>query len=892
MMQQRDAVYLLDGSSYLHRAYHAIRNLSNSKGLPTNAIFGFSRMLLKLLWDRKPRYMAVVLDAKGPTFRHLMFKDYKATRPPMPEELQVQIPYIKQILDGLNLRVLEMVGYEADDVIATLARIGEDRGFQIVVITGDKDFRQILSPSVSLWDTMKDRHLDYDTFRKEYGLNPEQIIDVMGLSGDATDNIPGVKGVGEKTAIELIKEFGCLEKVLDHLNEVKKKRLRENLREYKEEALISKKLVALDRFVPLKEAIEDLTVGIPEGQKLADIFRELEFRDLRDRFSQRAEEGEIKGRLVFSKEELSELWRQVKDNRPVAIAVKNAGGDPLRSELLGFAFALDEYQGYYVPLGHARPGTSGQGSGEGILAVLKGPLEDNTILKVCCDSKRDGLALRRCGIEIKGLSFDTTIASYVLNPGLRQHDVQTSAQFFLNHKMMSTQEAPGKGLRHSSELTLEKAAAYACEEMEIALRLRAAMDEALASEMNRSLFYDVEMKLVPVLMDMEWVGIKVNIAFFEDLSRRFSEQMAAIEKEIYEEAGLEFNLNSPQQLGYVLFEKLGLPAQKKTSKTKTLSTDVKVLNKLAALPFKLPKLLLNFRTLSRLKSTYLDALVSMVHPDTGRIHTSFNQTVTATGRLSSSNPNLQNIPVRSEEGREIRKGFVAEKGNCLLSADYSQIELRVFAHCSKDPAFVEAFKTEEDIHSRTASEMLGVPRGGVNPEMRRIAKAINFGIIYGMGPQKLCEELGIDLGTAKKYMDAYYRRYKGVLRYKEEAIASARQKGYACTLFQRRRYLPDMNHKNPMIRGEAERMAINTPIQGTAADLIKMAMIRIHERLELEGLRAKMLLQVHDELLFEVPEEERERIALMVKEEMEEVYEMDVPLKVDIRTGNNWEEAH
>jgi DNA polymerase-1 len=439
---------------------------------------------------------------------------------------------------------------------------------------------------------------------------------------------------------------------------------------------------------------------------------------------------------------------------------------------------------------------------------------------------------------------------------------------------------------------MEKARAYACEEATVALRLQAEMDEALRSEMNQDLFYDLEMKLVPVLMDMEWAGIKVDAAFFEDLSRQFSEQLRDIEREIYAEAGMEFNINSPQQLGFVLFEKLKLPVQKKTSKTKAYSTDVKVLNKLAALPFKIPKLLLRYRTLSKLKSTYLDALVSMVHPDTGRIHTSFNQTVAATGRLSSSNPNLQNVPVRGEEGREIRKGFVAEKGYRLLSADYSQIELRVFAHYSKDPAFIEAFRREEDIHARTASEMLGVPIDGVTPDMRRVAKAINFGIIYGMGPQKLGDELGIDFALAKNYIAAYLRRYEGVLRYKEETVDSARRNGYVSTLFGRRRYLPDMNHKNRMIRGEAERMAVNTPIQGTAADLIKKAMIRIHDRLRRDSLKTRMLLQVHDELVFEVWEEELDRVGLLVRKEMEGVHELAVPLKVDIKTGKNWDEAH
>ena len=889
---QPDPVYLVDGSSYVHRAYHAIRNLSNSKGLPTNAIFGFSRMIIKILEEKKPLYMAVVLDAKGPTFRHEIFKDYKANRPPMPEDLQEQIPYIKRILEGLNVKALEKKGYEADDVIATLARVGEEKGYGVIVISGDKDFRQILSPAVTLWDTMKDSRLDYNGFIREYGLRPEQIIDVMGLSGDASDNVPGVKGIGEKTALDLVRQFGSLEEVLRRVDEVKRERLRENLKQDRDKALLSKKLVMIDRFVPLEEGLEDLRVGIPDSRGLAEIFGDLEFRDLCDRFSRHVEACDKSYRLVLSEEELSELVRQIREKRFLAMAVKTTAEDPLRSELVGLAFSCEENQGAYIPLAHAHPGAPEQPAKEKVFALLKGVLEDETIAKVSGSSKRDALVLRRCGMEMKGLDFDTTIASYVINPGFGRHDLRSSARRFLNHKMKTEQALRGKGLRHFGDLDMDRAMSYACEETDTAFRLRGVMDEALAAEMNRDLFYDVEMRLVPVLMDMEWAGIKVDIGFFQELARRYSEQIIAVEKEIYDEAGMVFNINSPQQIGFVLFEKLKLPAQKKTGKTGAYSTDVKVLNKLAALPFRIPKLLLRYRTLAKLKSTYLDGLVTMVHPDTGRIHTSFNQAVAATGRLSSSNPNLQNIPARSEEGREIRKGFVAENGHVLLSADYSQIELRVFAHYSKDPAFVEAFRKEEDIHSRTASEMLGVPLHEVTQELRRVAKAINFGIIYGMGPHKLSEELGIDLSMAKKYIAAYYSRYEGVVGYKEKTLESARRKGYVSTLFHRRRYLPDINHKNRMIRGEAERMAVNTPIQGTAADLIKMAMIRIHERLKNESFRTRMLLQVHDELVFEAPEEEGERIGLLVKEEMEGVHELDVPLKVDVKTGKNWGEAH
>jgi len=493
-----------------------------------------------------------------------------------------------------------------------------------------------------------------------------------------------------------------------------------------------------------------------------------------------------------------------------------------------------------------------------------------------------------------GIHFDTMIASYVINPGIRQHNLDYLAQHYLNHKMISFQDVVGKGrkARNFSEVEVEKACEYSCEDADITFRLRRILDEKMRSEKNEKLFYDLEMKLLPVLMDMEMTGIRIDAGFFREMSGRFGKEMKEMEGAIYAEAGMEFNLNSPQQLGYVLFEKLGLPGQKKTAKTKRYSTDVKVLKKLSLSDFKIPRLLLRYRTLSKLKSTYLDALVKLADPATGRVHTSYNQTVAATGRLSSSNPNLQNIPIRGEEGREIRKGFVAGKGHYLVAADYSQIELRVFAHYSGDEAFIEAFNQDQDIHTRTASEILGVDVPGVTMEMRRIAKAINFGIIYGMGPRKLSDELGIDHKTARDYISTYYDRYQGVVRYREEMIKEASLNGYVTTLFNRRRYLPDIQHANNRIRSEAERMAINTPIQGTAADLIKKAMINIHNRLGKEGFRSKMLLQVHDELVFETPEEELERLIPMIRGEMEGVFPLKVPLKVDINRGKNWDEAH
>ena len=894
MTQEEKTLYLVDGSSYIHRAFHAVRNLSNSKGLPTNAIFGFSRMLLKLLGDKKPAHIAVVFDAKGPTFRHAIYDQYKATRPPAPEDLVAQFPYIRAIVQGLGLAMIEKEGYEADDIIGTLAKLGEEHGYKIIVVTGDKDFRQIISPSVALWDTMKDKVTDYETFTEEYGLKPEQMIDVMGLSGDTSDNIPGVPGVGEKTAIDLVKQFGTLEKVLENSPHIKKVKLKENLARASENALLSKKLVTLDLHVPLDQGPEDLTIGPLDRKKLGEIFRELEFRELWERFAPQEDTGEKDFTLCLSEEDLSALADRIRQKKQVSLRLETSAEDPLRAEVVGLSLSWEEGRAAYVPLRHSYLGVPRQLEFPREAGTLKTLLEDNSIAKVGQDIKPHALVLRRHGISLRGIRFDTMIASYVLNPGLKQHELGPLAQQHLGAKVQSYEEVVGrsKGPEAFSAVDVTRAKNYSCERAEIALRLKSLMEKKLVTDKNDDLFYNLEMRLVSVLMDMEWEGIRIDIPFFKAQSEKYGEELQSIEGQIYEEAGMEFNINSPQQLGVVLFEKMGLPSQKKTGKTKAYSTDVKVLTRLASLPYKMPGLLLRYRTLSKLKSTYLDALIDLVHPVTGRIHTSFNQAVTATGRLSSSNPNLQNIPSRGEEGREIRKGFIAEEGYVFLSADYSQIELRVFAHYSGDPAFMEAFRQEEDIHARTASEVLGVERDRVTPDMRRIAKAINFGIIYGMGPQTLSEQLGIDLSTAKDYIAAYYSRYQGVVRYREAAVASARERGYVTTLFQRRRYLPDIQHKNRMIRAESERMAINTPIQGPAADLIKKAMIRIHERLSEEKLKSRLLVQVHDELLFEVLEEELSQVSALVKEEMEGVHRLDVALKVDMKTGRNWEEAH
>ncbi|MBN2418707.1 MAG: DNA polymerase I [Deltaproteobacteria bacterium] len=894
MSQQNKTIYLVDGNSYIYRAYHAIGYLSNSKGLRTNAIFGFTKMLLKLFDDKNPEYAAVALDSKGPTFRHEIYDQYKATRPPMPDDLIEQLPYIKSIIQWLGVKMIEMPGYEADDIIGTLAKKGEEKGYNVVVVTGDKDFRQIISDKTSLWDTMKDKVTDLDALHMEYGLEPAQIIDLMGLSGDTSDNVPGVKGVGEKTALTLIQDFGSLEKVYEHLEEITKKKLKENLENSHENALLSKRLVAIDCEVPLNCDASDLKINEPDSKGLSDLFRELEFKGLWEQFVSRKTETKKEYTLCISEDDLAVLVKRIQEKRLVSIDTETTGTDPHKAELVGISFSLEPDSGYYLPIGHMYLGAPRQIEKGRALEILRGVLEDEKVLKVGQNIKYDAIIFKHNGIDLKGIYFDTMVASYVINPGLRQHNLDYLAQHYLNHRMISYNDVVGRGKAeiNFSGVTVENAMEYSCEDADITLKLKSILEKQLIEDKNQDLFHNLEMKLLPVLMDMELAGIKIDVPFFREMSGTFGKRIRELEKRIFEEAGTDFNLNSPQQLGYILFEKLELPVQKKTVKTKSSSTDVKVLTSLAREGYKIPGLILEYRTLAKLKSTYLDALVKIVNTRTGRIHSSFNQTVAATGRLSSSNPNLQNIPIRGEDGREIRKGFIAEEGRCLLSADYSQVELRLFAHYSGDSALIEAFQKGQDIHSRTASEILGVAMEDVTSDMRRIAKAINFGIIYGMGAKKLADELNIDNKTAREYIDSYYDRYRGVVRYREAMTEQARELGYVTTLFNRRRYLPEINSDNNRIKADAERIAVNTPIQGTAADLIKMAMINIHAKLKSGGYKTLMLLQVHDELVFEAPEDEIEIMLPLIKKEMEEVYRLDVPLKVDAGYGRNWDEAH
>jgi DNA polymerase-1 len=886
-------LYLIDGSSYIHRAYHAIKGLSNSQGMPTNAAFGFTRMLMKLLEDRNPLHMAVLFDARGKTFRHELYSDYKANRPPMPEDLALQIPYIKAITKGFNIPSIETPGFEADDIIGTLAQQAESAGFSVVIVSGDKDFAQLVSDRISIFDPMKDKMTTLETVRQEFGLEPAQVVEFMGLSGDSSDNIPGVAGIGPKTARELIKSFGSIETLYSQIDSVKSPKQKQNLLRCKEQAHLSRQLATICLKVPLSFDPDSFALKAPDEAALSRLFKTLEFRELQKSFMPSPAGPMTSYSAILDRESLETLVERLEASERFAIDTETTSRDPMKAKLVGISFSMLPDEAFYIPLGHSYIGVPEQLPMNDVLKRLKPVLENPAVKKIGQNIKYDWLVLERYGICLKGVCFDTMVASYLINPSKRSHSLDQIALDFLNHHTISFQDVAGKGKKTLTFdcVLLEKAVPYACEDADVTLKAYRILVPRLQEIELTSLFENVELPLIPVLMRMEKCGITVDKDCLLQISKEFFHQLQQIEQDIYRQAGRTFNINSSQQLGDVLFEKLGLPVQKKTQKKTAYSTDVAVLTALAPL-HELPALVLRHRTLAKLKSTYADALLELVHPETGRIHTSYNQTVTATGRLSSSEPNLQNIPIRTEEGRRIRSAFIPRSGWLILSADYSQIELRILAHYSKDPILVNAFREGEDIHARTAAEMFEIAADKIPSELRRQAKVINFGIIYGMGPFRLSNELGITQKMAKTYIDNYFKRYQGVKQFIDQAVRDAETSGRTSTLLGRIRLLPDINSTNRVVKSAAERTAINTPIQGTAADLIKLAMIRVDWELRRKKLKTTMLLSVHDELVFELPPEELEVTRKLVKTVMETVWDLMVPLKTNIQWGTNWAEAH
>jgi DNA polymerase-1 len=835
----------------------------------------------------------MLFDAKGPTFRHQIYKEYKAKRPPMPEAMAVQIPYIKAITKGFNLPVLEMSGYEADDLIGTLARQAEAAGFFVVLVTGDKDFVQLVSDKIIIWDPMKDRTVDKETVRESYGVDPLQMIDVMGLSGDSVDNIPGVPGIGPKTAKDLIRTFGSMADLYANIEDITKKKQQTNLIKFKDQALLSKKLVTIDTNAPVSFDADEFRIGAPDRKVLLGLFKELDFRQLQQVLQEKSDLSEKDYRCVQDPGSLADLIAQLERSKQFALDTETTSEDPMKAFLVGLSFSIEPDAAFYIPCGHAYAGVSTQLNRTDVLNRLKPVLENPDVKKIGQNIKYDWMVLLRHGIHLKGVFFDTMIASYLINPSKRAHNLDQIALDFLGHKTITYKDLTGKGKTALgfAQVPIEKATPYACEDADITLKAKEVLAKELETLGLMNLFEQVEMPLVPVLLEMEMQGVCVNTDRLRDLSKSFEHQLDLLENDIYTAAGEKFNIKSSQQLGSILFDKLDLPVQKKTKKKTGYSTDVDVLTVLAEI-HELPALILRHRTLAKLKSTYADALLELVHPETGRIHTSYNQTVTATGRLSSSDPNLQNIPIRTPEGREIRSAFVPREGWDLVSADYSQIELRILAHCSNDDILIQAFLEDEDIHMRTAAEVFQVFPSMLTSELRRQAKVINFGIIYGMSAFSLSKELGISQKMAKTYIDNYFARYKGVKAFIDQTIETARNTRQTSTLMGRIRLLPDINSSNNNVRQFAERTAINTPIQGTAADLIKVAMINVDHAFKKQALQAAMILSVHDEIVFEVPPDERDRVCHLVKTIMEGVWNLKVPLKVNIEYGKNWAEIH
>jgi DNA polymerase-1 len=887
------ALYLIDGSAYVYRAFHAVRDLSNSKGMPTNAVFGFTRMLIKLIQERSPQYVAMFFDAKGPTFRHAIYTPYKANRPPMPDELAGQLPWIRKVTDAFNIPVLERPGYEADDLIGTCARLAEAAGFAVVMVTGDKDFIQLVSDRVSIWDPMKDRVIDAATVRTEFNLAPGQIIDMMGLAGDAADNVPGVPGIGPKTALTLIQNYGSMEILYNRLDTLTKKKQRENLVSHKEQAFLSRRLVTIDTHAPVDFDLRDFKAAAPDEEALGRLFQELEFRQLQQEFQQTAPEKPAAYAPVMTTAELDALVCRLEACARFAVDTETTSQNAMEATLVGISVALTPCEAFYIPVGHRYLGAPEQLPRQQVLEKLRPVFENPGIRKIGQNIKYDWTVLRRHGVDLQGVDFDTMLASYLLNPSKRAHNLDQIALDYLGHKNITFSEVAGKGKNAVTfdQVTLDQAVPYACEDADITLRAYRTLRPRLEELGVMPLMEQVEMPLLPVLMEMEMTGVRLDLEKLHQLSKSFGGQLQRLEEEIHAMAGERFNIQSSQQLGRILFEKLGLPTAKKTKKKTGYSTDVEVLTKLAEI-HELPAYILRHRSLAKLKSTYVDALIDQVAADTGRIHTSFNQTVAATGRLSSSDPNLQNIPIRTEEGLEIRKAFVPQPGWTLLSADYSQIELRILAHYADDPLFIESFRRGEDIHSRTASEVFQTPVEEVTAELRRQAKAINFGIVYGMSAFGLSRELGITPKMAQIYIDSYFERYKGIKGYMTQAVDLARQTQRTSTLLGRVRLLPDIASANATVRQFAERTAINTPIQGTAADLIKVAMIRMAAEIHSRRLETRMLLSVHDEIVFEVPEAELDAMKLLAPQVMENVWELKTPLKVNVAWGPNWAAAH
>ncbi|CAH0266692.1 DNA polymerase I [Erwinia aphidicola] len=919
---------LVDGSSYLYRAYHAFPPLTNSAGEPTGAMYGVLNMLRSLLLQYKPSHVAVVFDAKGKTFRDELFEAYKSHRPPMPDDLRAQIEPLHTMVKAMGLPLLAISGVEADDVIGTLALAAEKMGKPVLISTGDKDMAQLVSPNITLINTMNNAILGPDEVEEKYGIPPSLIIDFLALMGDSSDNIPGVAGVGEKTAQALLQGLGGVKDIYDNLDKVAAltfrgaKTMAAKLEQNKEMAFLSYQLATIKTDVELELTCDKLTVEEPAVEELLGLFKHYEFKrwivDLEEGKWLQGNKGNPSAKKVAAAEsepaaeettsvlssdgyvtilddETFTRWlKKLQDSKLFAFDLETDSLDTLSANIIGLSFATAPGEAAYLPVAHDYLDAPEQLDRQAVLDRLKPLLEDPKALKVGQNLKYDRGVLDNYGIQLQGIQFDTMLESYALNSVAGRHDMDSLAARWLSHKTVTFEEIAGKGKNQLTfnQIALEQAAHYAAEDADVTLQLHLKMWPELEKEQGpKNVFEQVEMPLVPVISRIERNGVLIDQNILAAHSQELGARLAELELKAHELAGEPFNLSSPKQLQTILFEKQGIKPTKKTPGGAP-STSEEVLAELA-LDYPLPKVILEHRGLSKLKSTYTDKLPLMINPHSGRVHTSYHQTVTATGRLSSSDPNLQNIPVRNDEGRRIRQAFIAPKGSRIVAADYSQIELRIMAHLSQDKGLLSAFASEQDIHRATAAEVFGVALDKVSGEQRRSAKAINFGLIYGMSAFGLSRQLNIGAGEAKKYMDLYFERYPGVLQYMESTRELAAEKGYVETLDGRRLYLPDIKASNAMRRKAAERAAINAPMQGTAADIIKRAMIAVDEWLSAqETPQIKMIMQVHDELVFEVEADLVEAASAKIRELMEGSMKLDVPLRVDIGVGDNWDQAH
>ena len=890
-------LYLIDGSSYIFRAYYGVRaDLSTSGGFPTNAVYGFTTMLLKFLRQYKPKYLGIVFDSKGDVFRNEIYPEYKANRDEAPESLRPQFQKIFELVQAFSIPMLAMEGYEADDIMGTIARA--QKASKVVLVTGDKDFCQLVSENVTLVDTMRERITGVEEVRRKYGIGPQQMTDFFALVGDKVDNVPGVAGIGEKTASALISSYGDLDGVYSNLKELRPS-VAKKLEEQKDNAYLSRELVTIKTDVDVGTGIEDFSYGGYAAENLQEIFSELEFERLLEEIGARPAPSEGKAvkydsyETVFDEKSLERIIKMIEEAGELSVDLETDSRLPMNAGIVGFSLCTAPGRAFYVPVGHTGIiEAEKQIEPETALEMLKPVLESAEVRKIGQNIKYEMLVLRNHGVTLRGVYFDTMLAAHLLDASRSSYKLDELSKTELDHKMISYDDVTGKGKSRKSfaEVDIETATRYSCEDSDVALILSRKFLQTLREEGLWDLYRKNVLGLLPVLCDIEYAGVSVDTAALGEMSEEFEKDLGSIESEIYEKTGGRFNINSTKQLSEVLFSKLRLPARKKTAKG-AFSTDSGVLRDLSA-NHEVPRLILRHRSLSKLKSTYIDQLPKLINPATGRIHTSFNPAGTSTGRLSSSDPNLQNIPIKTEDGRRIRKSFVAKDGCLIMSADYSQIELRLLAHFSQDPTLLEALRADKDVHVATACEIFNADESRITSEMRNLAKTINFGIIYGISAFGLSKQLGTTVSVSRNYIERYFDRYSEVKAYMRSSVEEARNRGYTETLVGRRRPIPELASRNRMEKERAEREAINTPIQGSAADIINLAMIRIFRRFEEGEFRSKMILQVHDELLFEVHETEIEKLQTHIKNDMENAWELRVPLRVEIRAAENWAEAH